>query len=975
MTKLINQTAEERLFAIKKLGISPNSINQIKAILVEFPDFISGWLELGIIYRELGDRELALNSFQIAKKLDPNNQKVKLELSIEQLHFNQLVECRNNIQELLEKEPNNVWAIMRLGEIARKENKRSEALKFFRQALELSPQMLWTNINFAIELANSGRVKQAEQQLKKALAYYPNEINILFQLGKLARQQQNGKQALQYFQKSVEIAPQNLWANINLAIELSEHGDFTSAEKYLKLALKYHPLNFNALMQTGQLECKRKNWHLALKYFQQVIENYPTRIEAYFSKLDILCNLEKFAEAQKQLEILRQIYPDNTQVLLQSGHSAKKLGQRNKALQWFSLAQAKANNPERNLEARILVIEELGNLGRLAEAIELINDVIQEFPHHIPAKLIKANLLGQKLDFNGAAEIYRAILALEPNHLKSRLKLAQIYSQSGQIKTAINLLEQSYRLLGANIHIFLKLGAFYEALADWEIAGQWYQKACQEYPLNPHGYCKLAHLMFIQGATESAIKLLQETQAKIPDSSSVVIKLIECHISMGDLELSHQLLSDALHRFPHNYNLLWQVCRVYMQQGEYTKALKVLDQVDTDNQDWIRQTEKLRANIYFYLYNYQQAEKHFQQAISLASIATEERNRLATILMLTGRINEARHQLKIATKELTSQTPLGQTLIPLKGHPAMVTNQLRTNPLLMTKLQAIQKETGSRRIIALGHLLTQEPNYLGTALYLARELRTQGIFDNLQLALCQSSQNMPLIPRRIMQFWDQPQPPKEVIRTCQSWIERNSEFEYIRFSRTTAVAFLKEHYDQRVLQAFANCEQPATQSDFFRLAYLNKMGGFYADVDDLCCQSLNNIINLNPELIVLQEDFACIGNNFLGCIPGQTMITAAFYQAVDRLSYYCNDSPWFKTGPGLMTSAVCGGLLPYLNSTDYQSWPRLLVLTQAQLRKIVNQHLSLPYKRTAKNWQHNAYQQRTKVISSVGDHIQAAKTS
>ena len=127
---------------------------------------------------------------------------------------------------------------------------------------------------------------------------------------------------------------------------------------------------------------------------------------------------------------------------------------------------------------------------------------------------------------------------------------------------------------------------------------------------------------------------------------------------------------------------------------------------------------------------------------------------------------------------------------------------------------------------------------------------------------------------------------------------------------------------------------------------------------------MDNIVNLYPELVVVQEDFACIGNNFLGCIPGQRMIATAFNQAVNRLSYYCNDSPWFKTGPGLITSIFCSGLLPYITYRDYQSWPRLLVLSQAELRKIIHQHISLPYKRTAKNWQHNAYQKRIQVTAN-----------
>jgi len=174
------------------------------------------------------------------------------------------------------------------------------------------------------------------------------------------------------------------------------------------------------------------------------------------------------------------------------------------------------------------------------------------------------------------------------------------------------------------------------------------------------------------------------------------------------------------------------------------------------------------------------------------------------------------------------------------------------------------------------------------------------------------------------------------------------------FSLDKAIAFLQENYDSQVLQAFNNCHHAATKSDFFRLAYLNKMGGFYADVDDKCLQPLDALVNHNPELIVAQGLRSNIENDFLGCIPGQVMIAAAFNQAVESLIDYCNESPWFKTGPALITSSVCNGLVPYLTTPDYPDLPRIIVLNQSQLRHTVHQHLPLAYKKTNKSWNHDA---------------------
>ncbi|WP_019506845.1 tetratricopeptide repeat protein [Pleurocapsa sp. PCC 7319] len=808
------------------------------------------------------------------------------------------------------------------------------------------------------DIKKLGNSPQAINQIQKLLEKSPNNFNILMHLGKLERQRGRRKQALKYYQKALEIDPQNLWANLDVAIELRDLNNFEAARKKIDLALEYYPDNFNALIQMGQLEQKSQQLEIALSYFQQAIANYPERIEPHFNRIDILFDLGRLVEAQNNLEILRQRYPEEPRTVMYSGHLARKLGQRGKALQCFCLAQEKASNLADSLNAELFALEELRDLGRINEALKLIEAIIPKFPENIRAQMIKGSIFQKIPNLSAAASVYKSILATNPEHLNSRIELAKIYSQSGQVELAITLLEETYRLLGANIPVLIQLGSLYQALENWQAARQSYQEICHQHPNHHHGYCLLANLVFLQGETGAALKLLQTAQDKIPNSVYILIQLIELQLRLGNLELSHQLLINGLARFPHNIQLSWQLGRVLMEQGDYAAALDVLDQISTDNQDWIRQTEQLRGNVYFYQYDYPKAEAHFQKAISLSAIATGARNRLATIFMLTGRIDEARQEFKIATEELKLKTPPGKTAVPLKSHPAMVTNELRINPPLLAELQKAQQETGSERILKLGSLLAQEPTYLGTALYLARELRQQGIFDGIQQTLSINSTSIPAIPQRIVQFWDEPEPPEELQRICQSWIDLNPQYEYTRFSLNTAIAFLRQHYDAQVLQAFANCDQPATQADFFRLAYLNIMGGFYADADDLCRQSLDTIVSLNPELVVLQEDFACIGNNFLGCIPGQSMIRTAFHQAVNNLTDYCNEGPWFKTGPGLITSVVCSGLIPYLTYTDYQMWPRLLVLTQSQLRKFITQHIFLAYKRTNKSWQHNAYHRR-----------------
>ncbi len=890
-------TAKERLSAVKKLKDNATAITQIKEILNDHPRYVGGWIELGLRYRRQGDHPSALKTLEAASKFHPKHQKLRLELSTEQLFLNKITECCSNLKTLLKIDPNNVKARVILGKAYLKDYKKLLAINLFKQALNLNPRAVG--------------------------------------------------------------------ATIELAKQLREQEKFDEAIIYLEKALVHFPKHCDLLINLGELEQKRQRFEVALKYFQRAIAHHPKRIRAYICQINTLWNWGHFEEAKSQLKQLQTKHPDDFAVLIRSGQLALKLGQRKQAIQWFKLARTKTSKPAQERRACLFIAEELRVLGRLDEALELMDSTINRYPDNLDSQLIKGKIWQTADNFTRAAEVYKCILSVDPRHFDARIALAKIYGQCGRVEQATLLLEQSDRLLGKKIQTLMLRGLFYQAIEEWELAEIWYRKTLQEYPEHPVGYLKLAKLLFIQGDCEAAIELLQTVYEKFPHHPQVAYELIELQMRTGNFDLSERLLRDKLQRFAFDIKFLWQLCRLKIKQGEYSTAHDALNKISTDNPAWLGKTEQLRTTICFAQYDYQKAEEHIRKAIDFAPTAAPPRTRLASLLSLTGRIDEAYRELRIATEKLILKISVSKSTVPLKSTWAGIINLLRINPPMMTKLLAAQQQTGWSKILAFGKLLAEEPDYFGSALYLARELRAQGIFDRLQQLLSDTATDLPAIPRRIIQFWDSSEPPPEVLKICQSWQNFNPEYEYRLFSLDMATAFLEEHYDARVMKAFANCEQPATQADFFRLAYLNQMGGFYADADDLCRQSLDKIVDLKPELVILQEDVVTIGNNFLGCLPGQAIIRNAFERAVNNLSDYCNESPWSKTGPGLLTSAVCSGLLPYLDYEDYRMWPRLLVLRTEQLKKIVNSHVSLPYKATDKSWSHEASKRRIKAVSVV----------
>jgi hypothetical protein len=93
------------------------------------------------------------------------------------------------------------------------------------------------------------------------------------------------------------------------------------------------------------------------------------------------------------------------------------------------------------------------------------------------------------------------------------------------------------------------------------------------------------------------------------------------------------------------------------------------------------------------------------------------------------------------------------------------------------------------------------------------------------------------IPKVIVQFWDDSSAiPADVSECLDSWrltARQDPDFRYILFDDTRAAQFIARALGHPFAKAFARCPHPAMRSDYFRLCYIFRLGGFYVDADEV----------------------------------------------------------------------------------------------------------------------------------------------
>lgn len=186
-------------------------------------------------------------------------------------------------------------------------------------------------------------------------------------------------------------------------------------------------------------------------------------------------------------------------------------------------------------------------------------------------------------------------------------------------------------------------------------------------------------------------------------------------------------------------------------------------------------------------------------------------------------------------------------------------------------------------------------------------------------------------PRLLVQFWDDASAIPQDVQDCMnSWavLERGG-FQRLLFDDVTALKFIEEQFGSRQSLAFKMCQHPAMRSDYFRLCFVLKMGGFYVDADDVylgtsidilfadgrlkvqpLCYDIPSDSMLDPLTTAINDGCTArifyVNNNPLIAPPGHPVIASALDHATSVLLSAHADSRDIQslTGPGNFTAAL-----------------------------------------------------------------------
>ena len=158
----------------------------------------------------------------------------------------------------------------------------------------------------AVELHQNGKLEEAMIEYGKAVRAYPRYVEALSDLGTIFILYNRPESALVFLRRAQEIDDANPIINLNIAIALTEQGEYGDALKLLNKVLRDQPQMAPAHLHMGNIYYQKKQYEKAEHYLCQAVEIDPGLLDAWLLLVHVRLEQRKYDEARESLMHIRE---------------------------------------------------------------------------------------------------------------------------------------------------------------------------------------------------------------------------------------------------------------------------------------------------------------------------------------------------------------------------------------------------------------------------------------------------------------------------------------------------------------------------------------------------------------------------------------------------------------------------------------------------------------------------------------------
>jgi len=348
------------------------------------------------------------------------------------------------VPESLDNEINEISEASKKGYQLLKENRFDEAVECFAQILEKDNENNYALVGLGDAARKRGAYKEAAEHYRRCLVFHPGNSYALFGLADCYK-------ALNQYHKAIEIWEQYLLhdnSNITVLTRVADAyrkvHDFRKSKAIYQRVLEMEPDNHYALIGLGHLHYDFKEYKEALGYWQRMVDLQGDQVDIRVLTSIGNCyrKLKQFDKGIPYFEKALEREPDNFYALFGIADCYRGIGKQSISLTYWNKILEK---DPRNKVILTRAGDAYRNMGELDKATKCYEDALN-IEYDVYAILGLAVIARIQGKYDDAITSLRTIIQNDPKNYRIYMELAQCYLGAGQRQQAIDILSEFQKL-------------------------------------------------------------------------------------------------------------------------------------------------------------------------------------------------------------------------------------------------------------------------------------------------------------------------------------------------------------------------------------------------------------------------------------------------------------------------------------------------------------------------------------------------
>ncbi|HWP49210.1 MAG TPA: tetratricopeptide repeat protein [Candidatus Limnocylindrales bacterium] len=377
---------------------------------------------IGQLYTEQGKYSEAIFEYQQALRLNPEDEKSHLQLSLAYSHLNQYPEAIKELKEAIQINPNYAEAYQALGDVYFRQNKTYEAIEAYKQALQIRPE--YPEALYGLGLAYARRQANAEaiEQYQKVLQIDPKFPGVRTNLGLIYYRLGKYPEAISEFIQVLQEHPEDAWSHLGIGLVHAKQGHYSEAEAKYREILQINPNFAPAHNHLGQVYAAQKKFSEAIAEYKKALELDLEYAEAHANLGIAYVEMGKYDEALSELKTALKLNEALPEAQVGLGKVYTKQGLIPKAIAAY---QEALRLDDKNVEALYGLATLLLSQDKASEALVKLQQALEINPNFLEARLSLAKIYLQQGDYPKATEEFKKVLKLDPKNTEASQGLEQ----------------------------------------------------------------------------------------------------------------------------------------------------------------------------------------------------------------------------------------------------------------------------------------------------------------------------------------------------------------------------------------------------------------------------------------------------------------------------------------------------------------------------------------------------------------------